>query len=83
MFESGSDHLRNSIDAAADILKAFGVTEVYLFGSAAHGSLRPDSDVDLAVSGIPPAVFFKAASKAADALAAPPTWSISTMSLPL
>jgi predicted nucleotidyltransferase len=65
------DRLRSSIEAAADILKAFGATEVYVFGSAAHGSLRADSDVDLAVSGLPPAVFFRAASKAADALNRP------------
>jgi predicted nucleotidyltransferase len=65
------DRLRSSIEAAADILKAFGATEVYVFGSAAHGSLRADSDVDLAVSGLPPEVFFRAASKAADALNRP------------
>jgi predicted nucleotidyltransferase len=69
--ESMKDRLRSSIEAAADILKAFGATEVYVFGSAAHGSLRADSDVDLAVSGLPPAVFFRAASKAADALNRP------------
>jgi hypothetical protein len=34
------DRLRSSIEAAADILKAFGAREVYVFGSAAHGSLR-------------------------------------------
>jgi predicted nucleotidyltransferase len=66
-----NDRLRSSIEAAADILKGFGAREVYVFGSAAHGSLRPDSDVDLAVSGLPPAVFFRAASKAADALDRP------------
>jgi predicted nucleotidyltransferase len=49
--------LESSIDEAADILKAFGATEVYVFGFAAHGLLRADSDVDLAVSGLPPAVF--------------------------
>ena len=36
----------------------------YLFGSAAHGPVRKDSDVDLAVSGLPPAYFFRAMGKA-------------------
>ena len=71
MLESATDSLRSSIEVAADILKTFGATEVYVFGSAAHGSLRADSDVDFAVSGLPPAVFFRAASKAADALGRP------------
>jgi predicted nucleotidyltransferase len=65
------DRLRSSIEAAADILKTFGAAEVYVFGSAAHGTLRAESDVDLAVSGLPPAVFFRAASKVADALGRP------------
>jgi predicted nucleotidyltransferase len=69
--ESGTDRLRNSIEAAADILKSYGATEVYVFGSAVHGSLRPESDVDLAVSGLPATVFFRAASKAADILGRP------------
>jgi predicted nucleotidyltransferase len=77
------DRLRSSIEAAADILKAFGAREVYVFGSATHGSLRPDSDVDLAVSGLPPAVFFRAASKSADALDRPGIWLISMMNPPL
>jgi predicted nucleotidyltransferase len=73
--------LRSSIEAAADILRAFGAKEVYVFGSAVHGSLREDSDVDLRVSGLPPAVFFRAASKAADALGRP-IWSASMTNLP-
>jgi predicted nucleotidyltransferase len=66
-----TERLRSSIEAAADVLKDLGATEVYVFGSAAHGSLRPDSDIDLAVSGLRPSVFFRAASKAADALGRP------------
>jgi predicted nucleotidyltransferase len=69
--ESMTDRLRSSIEAAADVLRTFGATEVYLFGSAAHGSLRAESDIDLAVSGLPPSVFFRAASKAADLLDRP------------
>lgn len=39
----------------------FGVKRVYLFGSFAWGfETRPDSDIDLAVEGLPPEKFFKA-----------------------
>lgn len=42
--------------------------EVYLFGSASKGVLRDDSDIDLAVSGLPPEKFFKAMGQASDIL---------------
>jgi predicted nucleotidyltransferase len=70
MFEPTRD-LSSSIEMAADILTTLGASEVYVFGTAAHGSLRADSDVDLAVSGLPPSIFFCAASKAWDALGRP------------
>jgi predicted nucleotidyltransferase len=39
----------------------YGVERVYLFGSFAWGKeVRPDSDIDLAVEGLPPRQFFKA-----------------------
>ena len=60
-----------SIEKAVAALKAQGAREVYLFGSAARGTLRPDSDVDIAVSGLAPQVFFLAMSKASDALGRP------------
>ena len=41
---------------------------MYVFGSAAHGILRAASDVDLAVSGLPPERFFEAMGEAADIL---------------
>jgi predicted nucleotidyltransferase len=69
--ESVPDRLRSSIEAAADVFKSLGAKEVYVFGSAVHGSLRADSDVDFAVAGLPPAVFFRAASNAADVLGRP------------
>ncbi len=61
----------NALRAAAHLLRSLGATEVFVFGSAAKGVLRPDSDVDLAVMGLPPQVFFSAASKAADLLRRP------------
>jgi predicted nucleotidyltransferase len=48
------------IEKAARVLKTFGATEVYLFGSVGKGTNTEHSDIDLAVSGIPPKVFFKA-----------------------
>ena len=54
------------VRAVAAMLVDFGASEVYLFGSAARNELRPDSDVDIAVRGLPPAHFFAAAAKAAD-----------------
>lgn len=59
------------IEHAAAVLKAAGAREVYLFGSAVSDRMRPDSDVDLAVSGLPPQVFFRAMSDAERALGRP------------
>ena len=60
-----------SITAAAKLLREMGASEVYLLGSAAKGSLRPDSDIDMAVSGLPPRLYFTAVSKATDILGRP------------
>jgi predicted nucleotidyltransferase len=39
----------------------YGVERVYLFGSFAWGNkIRPESDIDLAVEGLPPRQLFKA-----------------------
>jgi len=60
--------LRKQIERAAAVLKAAGAREVYVFGSAVAGKLRESSDVDLAVSGLPPERFFEAMAKAEDAI---------------
>jgi len=52
--------LKEQFAKAAEALKAAGAREVYLFGSAATGHLREDSDIDIAVSGLPPRQFFRA-----------------------
>ena len=59
------------IEKAAAALKAAGAREVYVFGSASKGKLRPESDVDMVVSGLPPEVFFGAIGKASRALGRP------------
>jgi predicted nucleotidyltransferase len=42
-----------------------------VFGSAATGKMRENSDVDMAVSGLPPEVFFRAMAADHDALGRP------------
>ncbi|MGD1104179.1 MAG: nucleotidyltransferase domain-containing protein [Terriglobia bacterium] len=66
-----TDEMKGLVDRAASALKAVGAKEVYVFGSAAHGTLRENSDVDMAVSGLPPEVFFRAMAKASRALGRP------------
>ncbi|NWF56085.1 MAG: nucleotidyltransferase domain-containing protein [Syntrophaceae bacterium] len=54
------------IEKAAQALRAAGAREVYIFGSAAKGILREDSDIDFAVSGLPPEKFFRAMGEVGD-----------------
>jgi len=60
--------LSDRIQLAAAALKAAGAREVYLFGSRTTGQGSEGSDVDLAVSGLPPERFFEAMGDAADIL---------------
>jgi predicted nucleotidyltransferase len=66
-----SEDLQTLLARVAACLKAAGAREVFLFGSAARGNFREDSDIDLAVSGLPPEVFFLAMGKAGDILQRP------------
>ena len=66
-----NDTLATSIDRLVAALKSSGAKTVYLFGSAAKGTMRDDSDVDLAVSGLPPENFFKALSAVSSLLDRP------------
>ncbi len=52
--------VKKDIEKAVAILKKFGAKKVYLFGSLAEGNSSDDSDIDLAVSGLPDTVFYKA-----------------------
>jgi predicted nucleotidyltransferase len=61
----------DAIDAVAKLLRGMGATEVFVFGSAAKGGLRPDSDVDLAARGLPSRVYFSAVSRASDLIGRP------------
>jgi predicted nucleotidyltransferase len=57
--------------AARQLLCSMGATQVFVFGSAAMGKLRPDSDLDLAVSGLAPQLYFSAISKTSELVGRP------------
>jgi len=61
----------NRLRAAAEVLLKMGANEVFVFGSATCSGLRSESDIDLAVRGLPPARFFAAVSRATDELGRP------------
>ena len=52
--------LREDLCEAIEILRQFGATEVYLFGSLARGAADEDSDIDIAIVGVPKKRFFAA-----------------------
>ena len=61
-----SNEKANLIKRAASELKGAGAREVYVFGSAAHGTGDVASDLDLAVSGLPPSVFYRVGARLSD-----------------
>ena len=54
------------IKRAAAELKTAGAREIYVFGSAARGTVDGTSDLDLAVSGLPPSVFYRMGARISD-----------------
>jgi predicted nucleotidyltransferase len=66
-----TDEMNRLVDKAAAELKAAGAKEVYVFGSASTGKMGANSDIDMAVSGLPPEVFFRAMAAAHDAPGCP------------
>jgi predicted nucleotidyltransferase len=59
------------VERAARVLREAGAKRVYLFGSAAGGVMRQGSDIDLAVEGLPPGLFYRAVGIAEDAAGLP------------
>jgi predicted nucleotidyltransferase len=53
------DQVQRDLQRAVTILKAGGCSAVFLFGSAATGTMHATSDLDLAVRGCPPQHFFQ------------------------
>jgi len=60
------DETSSLIQRAAAELKTAGAREIYVFGSAAKGTAGVASDIDLAVSGLPPSVFYSVGAKVSD-----------------
>lgn len=50
--------IQDLLQRGAALLRDAGAREVYVFGSVAAGKAREGSDVDLAVTGLPPGNFF-------------------------
>jgi predicted nucleotidyltransferase len=59
------------IKRVAAELKSAGAREIYVFGSAAHGTVDGASDIDLAVSGLPPSVFYRMGARVSDLIGRP------------
>jgi predicted nucleotidyltransferase len=60
-----------AVVAAAKLLRSMGAAQVFVFGSFVRGELRLDSDVDMAVSGLPAKVYFSAVSRVSDLVGRP------------
>jgi predicted nucleotidyltransferase len=55
-----SDETEKMLTAAVSELKSAGAKEIYLFGSFARSAEPAEgSDLDLAVSGLPPRIFYR------------------------
>lgn len=54
---------RDDIRRAAEILKAAGCKDIFLFGSLANGNAKENSDIDIAVSGCPNGEYFSLLGK--------------------
>ncbi len=62
---------QEAVSMVARLFRGLGASQVLVFGSVVKGQLRPDSDIDMAVSGLPPHVYFSAVSQAADLIGRP------------
>ncbi len=51
---------KEDLESAIAILRKYGVSEIYLFGSLADGTYHENSDIDIAVKGLKPELFLKA-----------------------
>jgi predicted nucleotidyltransferase len=60
------ERIRDLLERGAALLRDAGAREVYVFGSVAAGKAREGSDVDLAVTGLPPESFFATMARLED-----------------
>ncbi|MBI5852405.1 MAG: nucleotidyltransferase domain-containing protein [Planctomycetes bacterium] len=63
--------IRAHLPAVPDELVGLGAKRVIVFGSVARGNAEEDSDLDLAVEGLPSARYFEAMAKAYGAASRP------------
>ena len=56
------DSFRADIERAIGILKKYGCSEIYIFGSLTNNDFNDESDIDIAIKGIKPELFFRAYS---------------------
>jgi predicted nucleotidyltransferase len=68
MGPAGTVHWDVLLEEAVALLRAAGAREIYVFGSFAEGKDRENSDLDLAVEGLPPSQFFATAARLEDLL---------------
>src|SRR5579884_4126528 len=64
--EGMGTEMDNLIKRVAAELKTVGAAEVYLFGSCARGNPETASDLDLAVTGLPPRIFYRVGARISD-----------------
>ena len=50
--------VQDDLTRAIEYLKSVGCKEIFVFGSTARGDYREDSDLDIAVRGLPAERFF-------------------------
>ena len=53
------EKFRADIEKATEILKKYGCSEIYIFGSIVNGRFDENSDIDIAVRGLEPKIYFK------------------------
>ncbi|MCH8293663.1 hypothetical protein IH992_21485 [Candidatus Poribacteria bacterium] len=52
------EHFQKDLDLAVKILKEVGCREIFIFGPLANGEATEASELDLAIRGCPPRLFF-------------------------
>jgi len=62
------ENYKSDINRAVEILKNAGCKKIYIFGSLVKNAVSADSDIDIAVSGIPSNNYFHIWGKLATAL---------------
>jgi predicted nucleotidyltransferase len=62
---------QDAVLKAGKLFVGLGASEVFVFGSTVKGQLRPSSDIDMAVSGLPALLYFPAVSQGSDLIGRP------------